>query len=176
AQFVGDPVGASDLLDADPRGWWFSNPQEETFDALEKAASCKGLEESLDAVAKVFAEQGPFDGLVGFSQGAALVAMLCTLQQQGDTRFPFDFAIIIAGFKSQAAAHGSYYQEPIVVPTLHVLGETDRVIPAQMSRELASHFADPTILTHPGGHFIPASAPQKRVYLEFLGRFERKWH
>uniref|UniRef100_A0A8C3T7G6 Esterase OVCA2 n=2 Tax=Chelydra serpentina TaxID=8475 RepID=A0A8C3T7G6_CHESE len=156
---------------AGPRSWWFSRPREEAFDALEEAASCRGLEESLDSLAGAFAELGPFDGLLGFSQGAALVAIVCALKQRGDPRFPFRFAVVIAGFKSRAAAHRSYYREPIAVPTLHVLGDTDRVIPPGLSRELASHFVDPAVLTHPGGHFVPASAPQKRAYLEFLAKF-----
>ncbi|CAI5794617.1 Esterase OVCA2 [Podarcis lilfordi] len=162
---------ASGALEADSKGWWFSNPQEATFSALEEASSCKGLEESLDSVAKAFAEQGPIDGLLGFSQGAALVGIICALKQRGDPRFPFDFAIVVAGFKSQAAPHQGYYQEPIVVPSLHVLGETDRVIPAEMSRQLASCFAEPVSLIHTGGHFVPASAPQKKAYLEFLDQF-----
>ncbi|XP_053864414.1 esterase OVCA2 [Malaclemys terrapin pileata] len=157
--------------DAEPRGWWFSRPREETFDALEEAAACKGLDESLDAVARALAEHGPFDGLLGFSQGAALAALLCALQQRGDARFPFEFAILVAGFKSRAAPHSGYYREPIAVPSLHVLGDTDRVIPPGLSRELASHFVDPAVLTHPGGHFVPAAAPQKRAYLEFLAKF-----
>ncbi|XP_061460785.1 esterase OVCA2 [Rhineura floridana] len=162
---------ASDPLEADSKGWWFSNPQEGTFHALEEASSCKGLEESLEAIAKAFVEQGPIHGLLGFSQGAALVGIVCALKQCGDPRFPFDFAIVVAGFKSRAASHRSYYREPISMPSLHVLGETDRVIPAEMSRELASHFTEPLTLTHPGGHFIPASAPQKTAYLEFLDQF-----
>ncbi|XP_038231696.2 esterase OVCA2 [Dermochelys coriacea] len=156
--------------DADPRCWWLPRPREETLGAREEAASCAGLEESLEAVAGAFAAHGPFDGLLGFSQGAALAALLCARKQRGDARFPFEFAIVVAGFESRAAPP-SYCQEPIAVPTLHVLGEADRVIPPALSRELAAHFVDPAILTHPGGHFVPASAPQKRAYLEFLAKF-----
>ncbi|KAI9376328.1 serine hydrolase FSH [Aspergillus egyptiacus] len=38
-----------------------------------------GLEEGLDAVAKVLREEGPFDGVIGFSQGAAMAAMVASL-------------------------------------------------------------------------------------------------
>ncbi|XP_042298661.1 esterase OVCA2 [Sceloporus undulatus] len=169
-----DPPEEEEEKEANGRGWWFSRPEEGTFSALDESPSCGGLEESLGAVAQAFAEQGPFDGLLGFSQGAALVGLLCALRHRGDQRFPFAFAILVAGFKSQAQPHRGYYQgEPIAVPSLHVLGETDRVIPAQMSRELAGHFVEPQVLSHPGGHFVPASAPQKKVYLEFLSRFEK---
>ncbi|XP_014808473.1 PREDICTED: ovarian cancer-associated gene 2 protein [Calidris pugnax] len=155
--------------DDPPRGWWFSGPR--TFDAGEVAAAPAGLEESLSAVAAALAEHGPFDGLLGFSQGAALAAMVCALRARGDPRFPVAFAILVAGFASRAPAHGHFYREPIALPTLHVVGEADAVIAAPLSRELAQRFVEPVVLTHPGGHFVPAAAPQKKAYLEFLDRF-----
>ncbi|KAL4973736.1 serine hydrolase FSH [Aspergillus desertorum] len=38
-----------------------------------------GLEDGLDAIAKVLGEEGPFDGVIGFSQGAAMAAMVASL-------------------------------------------------------------------------------------------------
>ncbi|XP_077168866.1 esterase OVCA2 [Paroedura picta] len=168
-----EEASLSEPLEANAHGWWFSNPQEGTFSALEEASSCKGLEESLEAVAEACAEHSPIDGLLGFSQGAALVGIICALKQHGDPRFQFDFAILIAGFRSRALDHQNYYQEPIQVPSLHVLGDSDRVIPAEMSQKLASCFSEPLILTHPGGHFIPVSAAQKKTYLQFLDRYRK---
>ncbi|KAE8352126.1 serine hydrolase FSH [Aspergillus coremiiformis] len=42
-----------------------------------------GLDDGLDAVAKVMAEEGPFDGVIGFSQGAAMAAMVVSLLEAG---------------------------------------------------------------------------------------------
>ncbi|OCT91088.1 esterase OVCA2 [Xenopus laevis] len=163
----GDPNSSQD----ESRGWWFSNPQQNSFDAMEESNTCSGLEASLDTVAKAFSELGPFDGILGFSQGAALVAIICALKQHGDPRFHFNFAILVAGFKSRSSEHTKHYQQPNTVPSLHVIGETDRVISADMSRELVSHFENPFIVMHPGGHYVPACAPQKKVYWEFLDKF-----
>ncbi|NXB88409.1 OVCA2 Esterase, partial [Vidua chalybeata] len=165
------PAGAQDDPDGDdpPRGWWFSGPG--TFEAGEAAAAPAGLEESLSTVAAALAEHGPFDGLLGFSQGAALAAMVCALRARGDPRFPVAFAVLVAAFASRAPAHGHFYREPIALPTLHVVGDTDAVIAAPLSRELARCFVEPVVLTHPGGHFIPAAPAQKKAYLEFLERF-----
>lgn len=165
------PSSPEDDPDGDdpPRGWWFSGPG--TFEAGEAAAAPAGLEESLSAVAAALAEHGPFDGLLGFSQGAALAAMVCALRARGDPRFPVAFAVLVAGFASRAPAHGHFYREPIALPTLHVVGDTDAVIAAPLSRELAQCFVEPVVLTHTGGHFIPAAAAQKKAYLEFLERF-----
>ena len=37
-----------------------------------------------------------------------------------------------------------------------------------MSEDLLQYFVEPKALRHEGGHFIPASSPQKKVYTEFL--------
>ncbi|NXX99701.1 OVCA2 Esterase, partial [Centropus bengalensis] len=164
------PGGDHDDGDDPPRGWWFSGPG--TFEAAEAAAAPAGLEESLSAVAAALAEHGPFDGLLGFSQGAALAAMVCALRARGDHRFhTVAFAILVAGFASRSPAHSHFYREPIALPTLHVVGDADAVIAAPLSRELAQHFVEPVVLSHPGGHFVPAAAPQRKAYLDFLERF-----
>ncbi|XP_072285313.1 esterase OVCA2 [Pyxicephalus adspersus] len=164
-------AGVADNQREDPRGWWFSDTEKSSFNAMDETKSCAGLEESLQAVAKAFSELGPFNGILGFSQGAALVALICALKQRRDPRFQFDFAILVAGFKSRAAEHAEFYQQPITVPTLHVYGDTDRVIPGEMSQELASHFVNPVLLTHAGGHYIPVCSAQKKVYFSFMDSF-----
>ncbi|NWR90203.1 OVCA2 Esterase, partial [Furnarius figulus] len=129
-------------------------------------------EESLSAVAAALSERGPFDGVLGFSQGAALAAMVCALRARGHPRFPsLRFAVLVAGFASRAPAHRHFYRHPIALPSLHVVGDTDAVIAAALSTELARCFVEPVLLAHPGGHFIPAAAAQKKAYLEFLDRF-----
>lgn len=163
------PGTEDEASDDPPRGWWFSRPG--TFEASEAADQPAGLEESLEAVARALEERGPFDGLLGFSQGAALAAMVCALRARGDPRFPITFAILVAAFASRAPAHDHFYREPIALPSLHVVGDADAVIAARLSAELAQCFVEPVVITHPGGHFVPVAAPQKEAYLDFLGRF-----
>jgi hypothetical protein len=43
-----------------------------------------------------------------------------------------------------------------------------------MSAELSECFENATCLTHPGGHFVPASGPQKSAYLDFVKSFQEK--
>lgn len=37
-----------------------------------------------------------------------------------------------------------------------------------MSRELQSIFVNAVAVQHPGGHYLPASSPQKAVYQQFF--------
>ncbi|KAL6233591.1 hypothetical protein BDW75DRAFT_214821 [Aspergillus navahoensis] len=48
-----------------------------------------GLEDGLDAIAKVLSEDGPFDGVIGFSQGAAMAAMVVSLLEGEKRREAF---------------------------------------------------------------------------------------
>lgn len=51
------------------RAWWRDR------------SSLHGLRDSVAAVSAFAAERGPFDGLLGFSQGACMAAALCALQE-----------------------------------------------------------------------------------------------
>lgn len=164
------PAEAAEEAAAAGRAWWLSDPAAGTFDAA-AAGDAAGLEASLAAVAAAVAERGPFDGVLGFSQGAALGAMLCALGQRGHARFAPRFALLVAGFRSRAPAHARFYAEPLAVPSLHVVGQADAVIPPARSAELAACFVAPVVLEHPGGHFVPAAAPQREAYRRFLQRF-----
>lgn len=156
-----------------PKGWWFSEAEADVFSALEDPAVCRGLEEALGAVAQALNKLGPFDGLLGFSQGAALAALVCALGHVGDPRFPLPrFAILVSGFCPRGLGLKEPFQRgPLSLPSLHVFGDTDRVIPSQESMQLASRFSGAITLAHSGGHFIPAAAPQRQAYLSFLDQF-----
>lgn len=151
----------------DGRGWWFSGP-DNYFRAVDYSEISIGLEESVNVIEKTFEEQGPFDGIFGFSQGAAFAAILCAMQQRKELSFQFKFAILVAGFKSRCAPHDKYFEEIINIPTLHVIGETDGIIGHEISEDLLRYFRDPVVLLHPGGHYVPASSLQKQCYIDFL--------
>lgn len=136
-------------------GWWF-NTEDHHFKATVPSVLCVGFTDSINLVKKTFLEQGPFDGILGFSQGAAFVSILCAMKKKqckykiiyisitiyymqsthDHTNFfevleiEFDFVIIISGFKSLCAPHSIYYDEEIDIPSLHICGENDQVIPA----------------------------------------------
>lgn len=83
----------------------------------------------------------------------------------------FKFAIIIAGFKSGSLPHMKYYDDPLDIPTLHIYGKTDAVIPLEMSSNLKSMFNGkyPALeFVHEGGHFVPANGELKPAYVKFL--------
>lgn len=128
----------------------------------------------MDTVRTAVKELGPFDGIMGFSQGAALVAILCALQEQKqEPDFNFRFAILVAGFRSTCSQHQRFYEGRLIaIPSLHVFGQDDRVIPEKMSQDLLPVFDGVQILIHPGGHFIPAASLHRQSYQDFLKKIQ----
>lgn len=62
-------------------GWWF-NTEDKYFKATEPSNLSVGFEESVQYINRILEERGPFDGLIGFSQGASFVSILCSMQQK----------------------------------------------------------------------------------------------
>ena len=170
--FITAPNVIPDPKDEEPlTGWWFSKP-DQSYLAQEVTDCCDGFEKSLDVIAEALRDQGPFDGIFSFSQGASMLSMVCSLKEEGDPRFQrFNFAVLVAGFKSRQTQHRRYYERHVSIPSLHVIGDTDQVIPREMSDELLELYDDKVVVRHGGGHFIPTTSQQKKAYLEFLKPF-----
>nr|CAB3264605.1 esterase OVCA2 [Phallusia mammillata] len=167
-------IPANEESEKDLTGWWFSS-KEKSYLAQDKTDYSEGLNESLNKIAEELQSKGPFDGILAFSQGAALLGIICCLKEKGDERFQnFKFAILVAGYKSRQTEHGGMYVERISTPTLHVIGDTDQVIPRDMSDDLLTIFENPQVLRHDGGHFIPSTSSHKQTYLQFLDQFLQK--
>jgi hypothetical protein len=114
----------------------------EYADEWQLQAQTAGWEESQRELEQVLTEQGPFDGVLGFSQGAAVAAVLAAqqwLQQRQKLRgggaasrddaghSPPRFAIFCSGYRSPLPAHQELLDEAAAVggaalPTLHIYG------------------------------------------------------
>ncbi|KAL4970031.1 alpha/beta hydrolase [Aspergillus stella-maris] len=103
-----------------------------------------GLEDGLDCIAKVLGEEGPFDGVIGFSQGAAMAAMVVSLLEGDKRRESFakfapsssssegvegfaypssfaklnhpamKFALCYSGFRSPGDRYRAFYESPAI--------------------------------------------------------------
>eukprot|EP00897_Mesotaenium_endlicherianum_P005108 jgi/Mesen1/4625/ME000237S03664 len=76
-------------------------------DPLQYRRQVAGWEASRQYLQQVFREQGPFDGVLGFSQGAAVVHALTRLREQSTGAIDFRFAILCSGFPFPAEVAGS---------------------------------------------------------------------
>ncbi|CBF76804.1 hypothetical protein AN4776.2 [Aspergillus nidulans FGSC A4] len=70
-----------------------------------------GLEDGLNAIAKVLGEEGPFDGVIGFSQGAAMAAMVASLLEGEKRREAFARFASSSCSSSETTAEGIPYPD-----------------------------------------------------------------
>ncbi|OMO86291.1 hypothetical protein CCACVL1_09688 [Corchorus capsularis] len=112
------------------------------FDPLQYQEQTDGFDVSLAYLKKVFSEQGPFDGILGFSQGAAMAALVCAQGERLKGEIDFRFVILCSGFALPLA---DFERGRIRYPSLHIFGSEpgkDRQITSHTSRYLASVFDD----------------------------------
>lgn len=169
---IPEPANLAQPPEARERGWWFSR-SDRSYNALDVSDVCIGFEESVQLVKEVYERQGPFDGLLGFSQGAAFASLLCAMPQNstGGFHLQFKFALLIAGFKSLLSAHSHLYCTPVDIPTFHVIGVNDSVIPTLASEDLLSFCQGAVVYRHSGGHYMPACPDLRSNLLHFLQPF-----
>ncbi len=107
-----------------------------------------GIDSTLDYMDTLFKEE-TFDGVVGFSQGAMLAAIMCTMPD----RFPLRFAMFFSGFlpRGQLQRERFFADKTISVPTLHVWGEADELTPCAMAKQLRDICLETTVVVHPEG-------------------------
>lgn len=144
-------------------------------DALERRCSWWSAKKQgswaacVEYIAGVFERDGPFDGVMGYSQGGACTAGLAALHAAGTLPVKLRFVVIACGFLPKDLAWAGNRQ--IWLPSMHVIGEADDTTPPWMNLRLASGFRDPTLVRHPGGHDMVVDGERGRAYLAFFARF-----
>lgn len=78
----GDAKSNGSLHEETDRSWWF-NKEDNTFKGTNKNGPAYGFDVSLRLVEEVWQTQGPFQGLLGFSQGACFAGLICNLSMRG---------------------------------------------------------------------------------------------
>ena len=135
--------------------WWALPANTRTYgaDVLD------GIEESCEKVAR----EGPFDCLIGFSQGATLSSVLCARKCGCDgEQKQFESVVLVSGARPGVGEEWERVQKEArfgAKKSLHVIGETDAINPKEFGFELAECFGGEEygseILTHKRGHIVP---------------------
>ncbi|ERN03155.1 hypothetical protein AMTRI_Chr02g263390 [Amborella trichopoda] len=144
---------------------------DEPFDPLQYEKQTEGWETSYAYIMEMVQRLGPFDGVLGFSQGAAMAATLCAKQErESEGQLSFGFVILCSGFLSPVKE--LFQGPPIKCPSLHIFGSergNDRQITHAVSVELVSMFSSDTsvLLEHDSGHIIPT----RQSYIDQIKAF-----
>ena len=153
-----DGSGRDDAL-----SWWQWEDSERPSTSLEY----RGLEDTVARIHAICDAEGPFDGILGFSQGAALAGLLCLHPPWQPPRFRY--AILVAGFVPRDPTFAAFESAaPSSMPSMHVYGQTDEKVPPPSSLRLSRGFVAPRLVSHPGGHAVPSDAAFRASLKDFV--------
>ena len=123
---------------------------------------------ALDDLDKYVAQEGPYDGVMGFSQGAALAAMLIIRHHsspRGDKDDLFRLAVFICGavpHKEAALRRGmvefldpTIDGQPVKMPSTNIVGGKDPHICNGITLGHLCQERGKVVFDHGGGHEIP---------------------
>ncbi|KAL7420259.1 Family of serine hydrolases 3 [Cryptotrichosporon argae] len=164
---------AAQTAETTPRAWWLTNADRTVY---------RKFDETLAYIHDFMARNGPFDGVMGFSQGACMAAILCALLEKpgalsafpSEPAFaPFKFAIIVGGFLPTPAVPNLDHLWPLParLPTLHVVGRNDTLITEERSRTLIDKCENVRRELHDGGHFTPSKASWRHFFNAYIASF-----
>ncbi|CAF1481452.1 unnamed protein product [Adineta steineri] len=134
------------------------------------------IKESIEYITNYINQNGPFDGLLGFSQGAIVcVTMLLDIPNWSILPACIKFVILVG-----CPPINDKTIKPILdtlnkknqVPTLHVSGRNDTLITTEMSEIIFKYF-DPysaEFYIHKGGHYCPNDSSFRHKLQEFIQR------
>ncbi|XP_011097505.1 esterase AGAP003155 isoform X1 [Sesamum indicum] len=140
----------------------YDPPYFEWFKSDKEFKEFYDFEKCLNYLEDFMLTHGPFDGVLGFSQGATLAAALPGMQKEGValSKVPtIKFLIIISGGKFGGAKFGlpklaaRAFSSPVNCPSLHIIGELDFL--RDESKALMRSFVDPVVIKHAKGHCVP---------------------
>ncbi|KAL3233527.1 Family of serine hydrolases 3 [Nakaseomyces bracarensis] len=137
-------------------GWWERKPGGSFYDYEIPHSTFEFLRSYI-------LENGPYDGIMGFSQGGGMGGYLVSdlnrlLNLNKEEQPDLKFFIAFSGFRLEPEIYAQHFREhPISIPTLIVQGELDTVVAESRVMSLYEAVLPQyrTLLKHHGGHFIP---------------------
>ncbi|KAL9122901.1 MAG: hypothetical protein Q9187_000552 [Circinaria calcarea] len=124
----------------------------------------RSREEAYQLIYETIEEDGPFDGIIGFSQGATLTYSF--LQHHAKTHpfdppySPFRCAVFICGLPpfrldTRATMLFDDIQTKVSIPTVHIAGKSDDVFKHSLALYDMCKAETSTLLCHSQGHTVP---------------------
>lgn len=125
-----------------------------------------GLDTTLEWLQGLCREQGPFAGVLGWSQGAAMAAIMAAAQQaRPDYDFGIKWLVLCGGFLPADPALQPWFARPVPLTSLHVVGRKESAAMQQRARQLQAAFQGGEWLSTPLGHRMPLQLPDCRDYI-----------
>lgn len=156
-----------------------------------------GFYASLDLLANILRTEGPFDGVIGFSQGSIMAGCIASLLE-GAPRIrafeiarsrsasamsyprsfldldhpPMKFGVTYGGMMGEGEYCAGFYENPrISTPFCHFVGSWDPIVDRRMTQMLIRVIGGdgpPYVVIHPGAHYVPTASRYLDALLSFV--------
>ncbi|KAI1810813.1 hypothetical protein GGS20DRAFT_579558 [Poronia punctata] len=147
------------------------------YRANDATGEYRGLEAGMQTIASTIRDAGGVDGVMGFSQGGCMAALIAGAMEEprheppdqqhrawmdelraANNGRPLKFCVVYSGFRARPEAGLDWLYEPrIVTPNIHFIGALEEERIEVGSQRLIDVSKDPSVHRHPGGHFVPCS-------------------
>jgi len=171
SQFDSEEVVSEEASDPNtaPRGWWKSN---------QTRTKAEGVQTSILVIRGLLMTQR-FDGVLGFSQGAAFAAIIAALLERPHLypdflvdgkppHPPLQFCISVSGYRLNDPFCLEFLMPGYSTPTLHIIGKTDIVVVEERSRQLIEVSENSHVEEHNGGHFVPSQSSWRKIFANYM--------
>ena len=150
--------------------WW--NRDEETKRYV-------GVERSMSHLSQVFKERGPFDGVLGFSQGGALAATLCAMRTDLSWLSCLRFGILFSAFIPRDEVLSLSFKRKEKNDDFNMwmtCGEKEETffheaIDKEKKNSFSNFFQSNVVVKHPTGHEFPLLCRRGEETLRSLKKF-----
>lgn len=159
------------------RTWW--HQRDNTY---------QGLAESMSMLDQLWnCNNNEIVAIMGFSQGSRLAHLISVTHAitngiafqslkciiyfsgYGDVPMPDNFCSILKDQWGDSLGKLDEYIDDIInIPSLHVMGDSDKLIPLKSSEALLQKYVQPMVYVHPGNHFVPVKKVDIDRYLLFF--------
>ncbi|CAG8908379.1 unnamed protein product [Penicillium egyptiacum] len=136
----------------------------------------RGLEQSVNDTFRYLERNGPFLGVMGFSMGAAMGAIIASLLEKrhsiGNFNFntdhpPLKFVVAVCGFTFGDPVYNDLYSPKIETPIFLAIASIDVIIPESASLRLRDSSTNTALYFFKGTHCVP----RDELFLESLVHF-----
>jgi len=158
-----------ELEKTDPKAWWDYNKDR---------SLALGIGETLNVVRGALEKQR-FDGVFGFSQGAALAAIISALLERPEVypafihegkpiHPPLEFCIAVSGFRLIDPVVAKIFSTSFKTPIMHIIGRKDSIVRSVRSQPLIDLSEKKRVIVHEDAHIVPLTATWTAFYCDFI--------
>lgn len=132
------------------------------------------VEEGAEQVLEFMRKQGPFDVLVGFSQGCIVTHLITGLLREKGEELPWRLSVLFNGLRVRDQRYSKLFEKTLSQPSLMIFGKNDPYY-AYGKQSQMSMYDNPVVLEHDEGHKFPTNnAAGKEIYSRVVK--EMLWH